>query len=133
MPNVADAGKSFVMSVVPRDMRLKTDIWVSALIRRVSADGGFATVLHKGNAAAGAVFIAARGPDGLNNLYGPAPQALMTIESASERVFEPLGLEISDSELQARLTTEMRFDPDLWLVEIEDRERRPFVDLVKQN
>lgn len=113
-------------------MRLKTDIWVAALIRRVSADGGFATVLHRGNAAAGAVFIAARGPDGLSDLYGPAPQVLMADESDADRYFELLDQALGDGDLHTRLTGEMKFDPDLWLIEVEDRERRPFVSLVKQ-
>src|SRR5580693_3532188 len=36
---------------------LSTDIWVAALIRRVELGGGFAMVLRKGDARAGAVLI----------------------------------------------------------------------------
>jgi hypothetical protein len=31
--------------------------------------------------------------------------------------------------METRLSSERQFDPDLWIVEIQDRQRRPFVDL----
>ena len=41
---------------------------------------------------------------------------------------KPLG-ETSDEEAASRyFEKQMRFDPDLWIVEIEDREGRAFVD-----
>jgi len=33
-----------------------------------------------------------------------------------------------DADVEARLTREMRFDPDLWIVEVEDRAGRHFID-----
>ncbi len=32
--------------------------------------------------------------------------------------------------IRARMERELRFDPDLWLIDIEDRENRSFLDVV---
>jgi hypothetical protein len=36
---------------------------------------------------------------------------------------------VSASEVRDRIEREVRFDPDLWVVEIEDRQGRAFLDL----
>ena len=36
----------------------------------------------------------------------------------------------AEAELEARLVKEIRFDPDLWIVEVEDRAGRNFLDNV---
>ena len=33
-----------------------------------------------------------------------------------------------DADIEARLVKEIRFDPDVWIVEVEDREGRSFID-----
>ncbi|EHK53596.1 DUF1491 family protein, partial [Allomesorhizobium alhagi] len=55
-------------------MRVTTDLFVSALVRRIFAAGGFAAVVKRGATEAGAVFVIARGRLGDASLYGPAPQ-----------------------------------------------------------
>jgi hypothetical protein len=35
-----------------------------------------------------------------------------------------------DADIEARLVREIRFDPDLWIVEVEDRAGRNFLDNV---
>lgn len=104
-------------------MRLRADIWVSALLRRAATEGAFATILRKGEGGAGAIFVAVRGREGSNDLYGPAPQASLEDE---ERMFECLLSGVEDAVIAARLESEARFDPDFWLVEVEDHERRAF-------
>ena len=42
-------------------MRVTTDLWVSALLRRVFGAGGFAAVVNRGATEAGAVFVLTRG------------------------------------------------------------------------
>lgn len=70
-------------------MRLKSEIFVSALIRRVFSAGGFAAVEKKGAEEAGAIFIRQRLRDGRENLYGPAPQSFAEDEEVrAERRFE---------------------------------------------
>jgi hypothetical protein len=69
-------------------MRLRTDIFVSALLRRVFAKGDFAAVEKKGAEQAGAIFIRQHFRDGLETLYGPAPQSFFDEEQTGERLFE---------------------------------------------
>ncbi len=98
-------------------MRVTSDLWVSALIRRVFAEGGFGAVLRRGAAEAGAIFVIARGRSGLR-FFGPAPQASYEDARPESRAFSLLKAE-TDAEVEARLQREQRFDGDLWVVEIE--------------
>jgi len=69
-------------------MRLRADIYVSALVRRVFSAGDFAAVEKKGAEEAGAIFIRQRFRDGLETLYAPAPQSFFDEESSGDRLFE---------------------------------------------
>jgi hypothetical protein len=99
-------------------MRVVTDLFVSALVRRVFSSGGFAAVERRGAAQAGAVFIRQRFRDGLETLYGPAPQSVFE-EGDDDRRFEVRAERCEAAECEAIITREARFDPDLWLVELE--------------
>ena len=100
-------------------MRVTTDLWVSALVRRVFAEGGFAAVVRRGAAEAGAIFITRRDRFGQVMLYGPAPQTSYTEERPSDRQFSLLMTTDDEAEITARLQREARFDSDLWVVEVE--------------
>ncbi|ODT08289.1 MAG: hypothetical protein ABS58_03370 [Mesorhizobium sp. SCN 65-20] len=110
-------------------MRVTTDFWVSALLRRVFSDGGFGAVLSRGATEAGAVFILCRDRLGNVDLYGPAPQTSYDSAKPDERQFS-LVESSDDAELiDKRLDRERRFDPDIWVVEVEAGSR-PLRDLV---
>jgi len=109
--------------------RLRTDIWVAALIRQVETTGAFVTVVKKGAVEAGTVFLIVDGGDGTGDLYGPAPQSIFDTDRPADRVFSQLAAGATLADLETRLSSERRFDPDLWIVEIQDRRRRPFVSL----
>ncbi len=100
-------------------MRLRSDIYVSALIRRVFGLGGFAAVEHKGAEAAGAIFIRQRFRDGLESLYAPAPQNFFSNEDDGSRKFETRLARVEAEVVREALDRELRFDSDLWLVELE--------------
>lgn len=100
-------------------MRLTTDFWVSALIRRVFGAGGFAAVVRRGATEAGAVFILARGRMGEADLFGPAPQTTYDSAKPDERFFSRLNTGGDPEAAEARLEKEQRFDSDIWVVEIE--------------
>lgn len=112
--------------------RLRTDIWVAAYVRTCHARGAYAVVRRRGAAEAGALFIKIDYLDGTCALYGPAPQSMFEDDPArSDRQFVLMGAERAEpADIEARLAREMRFDTDLWIVEVEDREGRHGLDLV---
>lgn len=112
-------------------MRLRADIWVSAYLRRCALEGAFAVLRRRGAAEAGAIFVKIDRLDGTAALFGPAPQS--ELKDGEDRMFAKLHREewIDTSEAERRLATEIRFDPDLWIVEAEDRQGRCFLDLVE--
>ncbi|MGV8936053.1 MAG: DUF1491 family protein [Allorhizobium sp.] len=107
-------------------MRLRSDILVSALTRRVFSSGGFAAVARKGMDQAGAIFVLQRFRDGTETLYGPAPQSIAAdiedIEQGVGRLFEIRLQRVEAADVEALMARELRFDSDLWLVEIEVEE-----------
>lgn len=113
-------------------MRLKSAIWVAAYIRRCQVEGVFAAVRRRGAEEAGAIFIKVNRLDGTADLYGPAPQATFDEAQPTDRAFS-LSLKAQpapEADAEAYLTREARFDPDVWIVEIEDRAGRHFLDHV---
>lgn len=103
--------------------RLKIGIYVKALIRRAEGAGASVYVLRHGADEAGALYLKLVGPDGCCTVLSQARRG------EGELVWiKPLG-ETSDEGAAARyFEKQIRFDPDLWIVEIEDRAGRPFVD-----
>ena len=110
-------------------MRLRTDFWVSALVRRAEVAGAFAAVARRGAAEAGAVFVVVDRRDALFDLYGPAPQSVFGEAHPIDRLFSRIVEGRAGADVRLRLDQEVRFDPDLWVVDIEDRAGRCFVEL----
>jgi hypothetical protein len=102
--------------------RLKSAIYVQALIRRSEASGASAYLLRRGAEEAGAVFLKVNRLDGTFTVLSPARRG-------EERVWtRPLGDAADESRCAEYFVRQIRFDPDIWIVEIEDREGRCFVD-----
>jgi len=111
-------------------MRLKSGIWVSAYIRRCQVEGASAVVRRRGAEEAGAIFIKLNRLDGTAEIYGPAPQTVFEDSHPAARAFSP-GLPkqpAPDADAEAYLARQVRFDPDVWIVEVEDRAGRHFLD-----
>ena len=111
-------------------MRLKSGIWVAAYLRRCNVEGVFAAVRRRGAEEAGAIFIKINRLDGTGVLYGPAAQAVFDDAQPTDRVFSiAVGREAPapDSDIEARLVREIHFDLDVWIVEVEDRGGRNFL------
>lgn len=97
------------------EARLATSVLATGLIRRAEAEGGNGAVLAKGDATAGAllVILTERGRD---------PRAL-------ERVLQPGGAyawreaavngEGGSAEIGEFIARMRRFDPDLWVIELD--------------
>ena len=113
-------------------MRLKSAIWVSAYLRRRHLDGTLAVVRRRGAEEAGAVFVKINRLDGTAELYGPAPQTAFEEARPAERAFAACfaAQPVPEAEVEAFLMREIRFDSDLWIVEVEDRLGSHLLDVV---
>jgi hypothetical protein len=113
-------------------MRLRSDIFVSALIRRLFARGDFAAVEHKGAEEAGAIFIRQHFRDGLETLYAPAPQSFFDEEQSGTRLFEVRMDRREPEDVRQMLDRELKFDPDLWIIELETDDIADIVPVAEQ-
>jgi hypothetical protein len=112
-------------------MRLKSAVWVAAYIRRCHIEGAFAAVRRHGAEEAGAIFVKLNRLDGTGELFGPAPQSVFDEARPADRLFSRLGEQHApEAKIEERLARELRFDPDAWILEVEDRAGRHFLDQV---
>ena len=113
-------------------MRLKSSIWVAAYLRRCQGDGIFGAVRKRGAEEAGAVFVKLVLLDGNAILYTPAPMSAYEDSRPEERVFSASTPQpVAEQLIEERIAREIKFDPDAWIVEIEDKAGRHFLEVVK--
>jgi hypothetical protein len=109
-------------------MRLKSDIWVKAYLRRCASEGAAAVQARRGDADAGAIYIKVSRLDGTADLFGPAPAGMQEAREDRrwQRCFdrEPA----TEAEADAHLARQIDFDPDIWIVSVEDRQGRHFLE-----
>ncbi len=103
-------------------MLIATDVWVSALIRRAQMAGASAVVVRKGDARAGAVLVKA-----YNTVERTARLYAETIGLDGDRLWIQPHPDAGEGELDVYAARQTDYDPDIWLVEIEDREGRHFL------
>jgi hypothetical protein len=99
------------------DGRLSTELWVMGHVRQCIAQGIVATIAHKGDAWGGAVILKL-------NLLGPGFRILSQTRDLEGRVAwlqANGGTPMPESEADAYIERQVKRDPDLWVVEIEDR------------
>ena len=102
--------------------RLTTEFWVGAYLRRLSLANIPAFVTAKGDTSAGAVLIK------MNTLDGQACCYQRSFDLMSgERAWVVLA-EGPEQDVDATLTKQRSFDPDLWVIEVEDRAGRNLLD-----
>jgi hypothetical protein len=101
-------------------LRLKSGIWVSAFLRRCMVEGMFGAVVKRGAEEAGAVYVVVNHLDGTCHLFGPPPGP--SHDDEGERLWaEELAPPASPLEVSAFLDRRKKFDPDIWIVEVEDK------------
>ena len=101
--------------------RLTARFWVDAYLTRLRLADIPAFVTARGDATAGAVVVK------LNTLDGAARAFARSWDATGTRVWTVIA-EGPDAEVEAALARQRRFDPDLWIVEIEDRLGRTLLD-----
>lgn len=97
--------------------RLSTELFVQGHVRQCFARGLTAVVAHKGDAWGGAILIKL-------NLLGPGCRLLtQTRDEDGEVAWLPVqsGALLSEADADAYIARSVQRDPDLWVVEIEDR------------
>ncbi len=94
---------------------------MQAYLARLRLAGIPAFVTARGDATAGAVVVK------LNTLDGQAQAFQRSYDMAGMRVWTPL-VEGAEAEVDAALERQRRFDPDLWVLEVEDRAGRHLLD-----
>ena len=94
-------------------------MWVGALLRRVTAAGDFATVIHRGDATAGSVAVIHRdrggGQRALTRTIGRDQTYHWQVAATGESV-EPW------------VARQRRYDPDLWVIELDTPDPARFID-----
>lgn len=95
-------------------------------------EGANAVLRRRGAAEAGAIFVKVDRMDGSATLYEPAPQSFAAeTRPGVERLFARAHRApfIDAGEAEERLKREIAFDPDLWIVEVEDGAEGAWLDL----
>ena len=102
--------------------RLTTDVWVSAYLTRLRLVDIPVFVTRKGDATGGAVLVK------LNTLDGQAKAFQRQFDLMSgDRTWVTLA-DGPEADVDASLTKQAGFDPDLWVIEVEDKQGRHLLD-----
>lgn len=107
-----------------RPPRLKSEIRVASILRRAASAGVAAVVARKGDADAGTIAI---------KIYlGREIGARLLMEARdggdTAQWRDAFGAPQPETTVDERLAKEARFDRDLWVIEIDDRNGRSFAD-----
>ncbi|MEL6551097.1 MAG: DUF1491 family protein [Pseudomonadota bacterium] len=103
-------------------MRLAADIWVAAYLQRLRLSDIPAFVVQKGDATAGAVLVKQSTLDGAATCY----QRTFDLMTGERRWMELA--RGAEAEVDAAIAGQRRSDPDLWVIEVEDRAGRHLLD-----
>ncbi len=103
-------------------VRLTAALWVSAYLNRLRLADIAAYVTAKGDPTAGAVVVKVATLDGRARAFQRSFDLM-----ANTRVWVVLA-EGPEPEVDAMLTRQRGRDPDLWVIELEDRQGRTLLD-----
>ncbi len=106
----------------------RSDLWVSAFVRRHNDLGNLCVVTRRGDPIAGQIFVEIDHLNGTASLLTPAPAALR--EDSADRLFQRRFDQVEPAKVRERIAQEQRFDPDLWVVSLEIRRGEPGVTVV---
>ncbi len=114
-------------------MRLKAHIWVKSYLRRCQVQGCFAAVVRHGHDDAGAIYIRINLLNGMSKLFAPAPMGFdddsTSLLSTGRQWMAAIDdMPADDARIEMLIQQQMQLDPDFWVVEVEDRDGRDFLD-----
>lgn len=102
--------------------RLASGIWVGAYLARLQAEGIAVYVVAKGDETAGAVLVK------LATLDGAAQAFHRVVDLMSGTRRWDLLAEGPEREVDETIAKQRGFDPDLWVIEVEDARGRHLLD-----
>ena len=102
-------------------VRLTSEFWVQAYLARLRQADIPAFVAARGDASAGAIIVK------LNTLDGKARAYQRSYDANGDRMWVTLE-EGDDKSVEDSLSRQRGFDPDLWIIEVEDRAGRHLLD-----
>jgi hypothetical protein len=100
--------------------RVKAGIWVSMALRLGNSAGRYGAVLRKGDPDSGGVLVVLRGARGVSVL---SQMRTAEGEAAWLRATGPDPVE--QAQADAYVERQVRFDPDLWVLEFESPDLLP--------
>ena len=102
--------------------RLTAEFWVAAYLRRLTLHNIPAFVTAKGDLTAGAILVK------LNTLDGAAKAFQRSFDlMTGDRAWVVLA-EGPEGEVDQAVNKQRSFDPDIWVIEVEDRAGRHLLD-----
>ena len=105
--------------------RIKAEIYVQALVRRVNADC-VGVIARRGDTDAGGIYVR------VNRLDGRSGLLVAFTDMNGERRWRVLASHLTpDDEIDDMLTRETARDPDMWVVEIEDKHNKALSSLAQ--
>lgn len=104
--------------------RLKSGFWVAALIRRCGVQNIPAMVTSKGHDSAGSVFVKVNHLNGQAEVFSQARRGDGNLVWMCATGAEP----VVEADADAYIARQKKFDPDIWVVEIEDKQGRHFLE-----
>lgn len=107
------------------EARLSAHLEVTGLLRAVQAEGGFATVLHKGERDGGTILVVLIENGGNARVFEriPAPDGTRNWSIARTQDTE------NTEEFTNYLTRRSTQDPDLWIIELDIANGERFIGL----
>jgi len=101
--------------------RLTAEFWVSAYLNRLRTSNIPAFVVSRGDATAGTIVIK------INTLDGEAEAFQRSFDANGNRVWMTL-VKGADEAVEQSLQKQRQFDPDIWIIEVEDKAGRHLLD-----
>ena len=101
--------------------RVTSEFWVKAYMTRLRGMDIPAFLTSRGDATAGAVLVK------INTLDGKAQAFQRSYDTDGNRIWVPLS-EGPDAEVEEALARQRQYDPDIWIIEVEDKQGRSLLD-----
>ena len=103
--------------------RLPAKLEVSGLVRRIETEGGFATILHPGDVEGGSLLLVVTS----RGRFCGCLERILAVDGRYEWRSAGPADSASSGDLKAFLAKRRRFDPDLWVIELDIAEPERFI------